>query len=266
MGTSKGMTLLVARLAEADLPLVTLTAEEVAAATVPDRDGNRLVPLGRIDEMDERDRWTATAVSQRSLAARKLLDERGTPTSRLALALAIRSRPQMVAIVDRQDGADAAHRYLYGAEDDIVLEEQVDDGTHRFTLSLRRSSATRLVSFVDPRARAPQCDGDPVVRFGAGVESSWADVEATTGPIETVTRLFSTRAGPKEQTTLNLSVVTGADGLAVVGGYAATPGHAEMVRPVVSSRSLSASSLSILFMAFLDPTPAEARPSDRALR
>lgn len=251
-------------LSRGDLPLLALTAEEMAVATIPDRDGQRLVPLSHLDGMEERVRYSVTWVSRRSLVARGHLDRNGKPRGYLADILAVRSQPHMIAIADRHNDAEGSHRYLYGRYGGTVLEEQVDDGIHRFTLCTRRSSALRLSSFVDPQSRASRADGNPVVRSASDLESCWEDVKAAVGSIETVTRLFSIRQGGIPQAAMNVSAVVGANGLVVVGGYTDSPAGGRRVRGRISSRALSSRSLIELLYAFLDPTPVHVEPASSA--
>ena len=69
--------------------------------------------------------------------------------------------------------------------------------------------------------------------------------------------MYSIRRGRKDKAEMNLSVVVGADGLAVVGGYSATHMPRGAVDEFVSSRSLSTSSLAFLASSFLDVRPVQ---------
>jgi hypothetical protein len=237
------------------MQLGVLTEEELAVVSQPDHQGRRLVPLELIDSMSEHDRFVALETGRRSLAARGLVDINGDASGPLALTLAIRSHPAMVAIVDRTHGDGVSHRYLYGSGDDIVLEEQVDGGAHRFTLCLSPLAAARLATYVDPEGKAPGNDEEPIIRRGEAAEQGWEDVRAVVGQVETVTRMFSTRPGPQNLSAINVSVVAGTLGIAVVGGYGPPADSPHAVEPVISTRVLSRSSLTVMLAAFLDQTP-----------
>jgi hypothetical protein len=242
------------------MQLGVLTEEELAVISRPDYQARRLVPLERVDAMSEHDRSMALETGRRSLTARGLLDSNGDATGPLALALAIRNHPTMIAIADRTDSEGVSHRYLYGSRDGVVLEEHVDVAAHRFTLTLRPVAAARLTAYADPARRCPEDDEDPIVRRGSAVAHGWDDVTAAVGQVETVTRLFSTRPGPRELAAINLSIVAGTRSVAAVGGYGPPAHQPDLVEPLISTRVLSRPTLTAMLVAFLDdaplPTPA----------
>jgi hypothetical protein len=263
MQTQQDSLTLLDRIRTGPVQLGVLIEEELAVISQPDGRGRRLVPLERLDAMSEHDRIIALETGRRSLAARGLVDTSGSAVGPLALTLGIRAHPAMIAIVDRTHGHSGSHRYLYGAGDDILLEEQVEGGEHGFTLCLRPLAASRLVTYIDPEGRAPESDEDPIIRHGDAVERGWDDVTTAVGQVETVTQLFSTRSGPRELATINLSVVAGTRGLVVVGGYGSPADRPDGVEPVMSIRVLSRRSLTAMLMAFVDETPVPSTPGVR---
>jgi hypothetical protein len=222
----------IARYADRDEPLVTLTDEELFVLTAGVAREDRLVPLEVFDALDEDARLVAARVAHRCLVARGIV----VPLERPAVdpetgLVELEVHGPTVAVLDllaatwplvvltQQHGGRRSTQVHLNLADRAVLVQHVQDGFHRFRLRRPETAALQLAAALDPAGSAGHEPEEELVRGPADTPpASWGPlrerIEAADGAAQLLA-IRSTDAQPRE---LALEFASLDDGLVMVTG------------------------------------------------
>ncbi|MDP9067289.1 MAG: hypothetical protein M3N53_02935 [Actinomycetota bacterium] len=244
-------------LAEVLLPV--FTDEELAAVAEPDHRGERLVPLERVDGLSAPARAVAIEAGRRSLRARGYLDRAGEPLEESALGFVLATRRSPLQIVVAERLSDRAKRFLYGDQEEGVLEERVEDGLHFFRLAGVDRGAAELASFADPESWAR--DDAPALTSRGPERPSWqGEVEAAIAGADVVTRVFAVKRTARDRTDqVVVYVAARPDGVWVLSGLTDPEG----TQVYASAKQVSAATLRAVMANCLRLQPGEVLSDER---
>lgn len=222
----------IARHADRDEPLVTLTDEELFVLTAGVAPEDRLVPLTVFDALDEDARLVAARVAHRSLVARGIvvpLDEPEVEAETGLVELEVHGPTVAVldllagswplVLVTQQYGERRSVQVHLNLAGRAVLVQHVQAGIHRFLLRRPETAALQLAAALDPAGAAGDDPEEELVRGPADAPPpSWEPLRARIEAADGAAQLLAVRSPGAEPRELALEFASLDDGLVMVTG------------------------------------------------
>jgi hypothetical protein len=255
----------IARHADRDEPMVTLTDEELFVLTAAVAPEDRLVPLEVFDSLDEHARLVAARTAHRSLVARGIV----VPTERVAAdpetgLVELEVHGPTIAVLDllgaswpfvlvtQQYGPMRSTQVHLNLGERAVLVHHVHGGIHRFLLRRPEAAALQLTAALDPSGTADDGPDEELLRGPIDAPPpSWPALRARIEGADAAAQLLAVRADGLVPRELALEFASLDDGLVMVTGDGAddTGEATEVVARRLSKTALTGVAVHALSLA-----------------